>query len=155
MRWIVGILALLIAAPAAAQQVEVTLNEAVQRALQVQPAMVQARGDVRDAGAARRAAYSAFIPSLTTSTEAVRSSTPRRDPNTDVVYPPGYSYAVGLSASLGNQFNPFRRLAERSAAAATLDAAEAGAVNQRFDVTLRTKTAFYAALANEELVRVA
>jgi outer membrane protein TolC len=117
--------------------------------------MVQARGDVRDAGAARRAAYGAFIPSLTTSTEALRSSTPRRDPNTDVVYPPGYSYAVGLSASLGNQFNPFRRLAERSAAAATLDAAEAGAVNQRFDVTLRTKTAFYAALANEELVRVA
>jgi len=149
----VGILAIVITAPAAAQQVEVTLNEAVQRALQVQPAMVQARGDVRDAGAGRRAAYGAFIPSLSTSTAALRNSTPRRDPNTDVVYPPGYTYSVGLSASL-DQFNPFRRLAERSAAAATLDAAEAGAVNQRFDVTLRTKIAFYAAIANEELVRV-
>lgn len=155
---VVGVVTMLVVARAGAQQpaatqLEVTLNEAVQRALQVQPAMVQARGDVRDAGAARRAAYGAFIPSLSASTDALRNSTARRDPNTDIVYPPGYSYSVGLSASL-TQFNPFRRLAERSAAAASLDAAEAGVVNQRFDVTLRTKTAFYAALANEELVRV-
>ena len=163
MRWLTGILALTIAGPAAAQhvaptapgaQVEVTLSEAVQRALQVQPEMVQARGAVRDAGAARRVAYGAFLPSLSVSTDALRNSTPRRDPNTDVVYPPGYSYSVGLSASL-TQFNPFRRLADRAATSSSLNAAEAAVVNQRFQTTVETKTAFYAALANEELVRVA
>ena len=53
MRWVIGCLALVLAVPAAAgaQQVEVTLTEAIQRALQVQPAMVQARGDQRTAGA--------------------------------------------------------------------------------------------------------
>lgn len=154
MRWMTAILSLVVAAPLAAQQVEVTLAEAIQRALQVQPAMVQSRSAVRIAGADRRAAYGAFLPTLSTSTAAVRSSTPRRDPNTDIVYPPGYTYSVGLTLSF-DQFNPFRRLAERSAAAATLDAAEAGAVDQRFQVTLDTKVAFYEALATEELVRVA
>jgi outer membrane protein TolC len=155
MRWVpvVGMLTL-VSTAATAQQVEVSLNEAIQRALQVQPAMVQARGDVRDAGAGRRAAYGAFLPNLSISSDAQRNSTPRRDPSTDVLYPPGYTYSVGLSAAL-TQFNPLRRLAERNASAATLEAAEAGATNQRFDVTLRTKNAFYAALANEELVRVA
>ncbi len=154
MRWILGILAAVVATPAAAQQVEVTLTEAVQRALQVQPDMVGARGAVRDASAARRVAYGAFLPSLSLSSEALRNSTPRRDPNTDVLYPPGYSYSVGLSASL-IQFNPFRRLADRSSTSSSLQAAEAAAVNQRFATTLDTKTAFYAAIANEQLVRVA
>ncbi|HEX9704756.1 MAG TPA: TolC family protein [Gemmatimonadales bacterium] len=154
MRWSLLIATLGLAAPAAAQRQEVTLDEAVERALTVQPAMVRARGEERDAGAARRAAYGAFLPSISTSTSALRNSTERRDPNTNVVYPPGFTYAVGLSASL-DQFNPFRRLAERSAAGATLNAAQAGVVNQRFQVTLETKRFFYNALATEELVRVA
>ncbi len=158
MRWATGVFVLAMAAPAAAQQaspgLEVTLTEAVQRALEVQPDMVQARGDARSAGAARRAAYGAFLPSVSANSAALRNSTPRRDPNTDVVYPPGYSYSVGLSASI-DQFNPFRRLAERSAAGATLDAREAGVVTRRFTVTLDTKRLFYNAIATEELVRVA
>lgn len=154
MRWVLGMLAVAVSTPAAAQQVEVTLTEAIQRALQVQPAMIQARGVVRDAAAARRVAYGAFLPSLSISSDASRNSTPRRDPSTDVVYPPGYTYSVGLSASLV-QFNPFRRLADRSATSSSVQAAEAAAVNQRFGTTLDTKTAFYAAIANEELVRVA
>jgi outer membrane protein TolC len=154
MRWATGMLAVVVAGPAAAQQAEVTLPEAIQRALQVQPAIVQARGDQRSAGAARRAAYGAFLPTISTSTEALRNSTARRDPNTDLLYPPGYSYSVGLSVRV-DQFNPFRRLADRSAAAATLEASEVGVVNQRFQVTLDTKRFFYNALATEELVRVA
>jgi outer membrane protein TolC len=154
MRWILIIAALSVASPAAAQMQEVTLDEAVQRALTVQPGMVRARGEERDAGAGRRAAYGAFLPTISTSTSALRNSTERRDPNTNVVYPPGFTYSVGLSASL-DQFNPFRRVAERIAAGATLNAAQAGVVNQRFQVTLETKRFFYNALATEELVRVA
>ena len=154
MRWATGVLAVVVAVPAAAQQVEVTLPEAIQRALLVQPAMVQARGDDRNAGASYRAALGAFLPTVSTSASALRNSTPRRDPNTDVVYPPGYSYSVGLGANV-DLFDGFRRFADRSAAGATSDAAQAGVVNQRFQVALQTKQAFYNALAREELVRVA
>lgn len=160
MRWATGILALAMAVPAAAQQapapqpLEVTLTEAIRRALLVQPDMVQARGDARSASASRRAAYGAFLPTVSANTAALRNSTERRDPNTNIVYPPGYSYSVGLSASI-DQFNPVRRLADRRAAAATLDAREAGVVTRRFTVTLDTKRFFYNAIATEELVRVA
>ena len=51
-------------APAAAQQVELTLAEAVRRALEVQPAIVQARGDLRNARAGQRSAVGAFLPTI-------------------------------------------------------------------------------------------
>ncbi len=44
MRWATGVLAVAVAVPAAAQQVEVTLADAIQRAMLVQPRMVSARG---------------------------------------------------------------------------------------------------------------
>lgn len=154
MRWMTPILTLMVVAPLAAQQVEVTLNEAVQRALQVQPAMVQARGTQRNAGANRRSALGAFLPELTTSASASRSNQPFRIQGDTTTYPPVYTYSGGINASV-DLFAGFRRLADLRGASATLDAAGAGVVNQRFQVTLSTKTAFYNALATEELVRVA
>lgn len=155
MRWVTGgILAIVIAVPAAAQQIEVTLNEAIQRALQVQPAMVQARGDQRIAGASTRSAFGAYLPSLTTGASAARSNVGRIDNTTGQSVPPEYSYTGSVNASL-ELFDGFRRLANLRAARATGAAAEAGVVNQRFQVTLLTKQAFYNAIANEELVRVA
>ena len=53
MRWSFVIAALGLAAPAAAQIQEVTLDEAIARALTVQPSMVQARGEAAKAGARR------------------------------------------------------------------------------------------------------
>ena len=154
MRWGIGVIGLALAAPAAAQQAEVTLGEAVRRALQVQPAMVAAQGDRRDAGAASRTALGAFLPTVTTSASASRSNVSRVDFGTGRPIPPEYTYTLGLSASL-ELFDGFRRLAGRRAAAAGADAAEAGVVNQRFQVALQTKQLFYDALAREELVRVA
>ena len=58
MRWLIVILAAGLAAPAARaqqapasppQQLQITLPEAVQRALDVQPTMISARGDQRNA----------------------------------------------------------------------------------------------------------
>lgn len=156
MRWSIGTAALGLAAPLAlaAQQLEVTLDEAVRRALQVQPAMVQAQGDVRNAAAGSRAAVGAFLPTVTTSASASHSNVGRIDFGTGQPIPPEYTYTVGVTASL-ELFDGFRRLAGRSAAAATRDAADAGAVNQRFQVALETKQVFFDALAREELVRVA
>src|SRR5438445_12815829 len=74
MRWVTGILAITITTPAAAQHVQVTLQDAIQRALRVQPAMVQARGDESNAGAQRLAAIGAFVPSVTLNASAFRQN---------------------------------------------------------------------------------
>lgn len=153
MRWLTGVLALAIAAPAAAQQAEVTLTEAVTRALQVQPAMIQARGDARTAGASGRSALGAYLPTITTGMSASRSNVSRIDQTTGQPVPPEYSYTGSLNANL-ELWDGFRRLANLRSTSANRDAADAGVVNQRFQVTLATKQVFYAALANEELVRV-
>ena len=157
----VGCFASLIAVQAVAQQSpapqavqEITLDEAVRRALDVQPAMVQARGDQRNAGASTRNAFGAFLPTLTTGASAARSNVGRIDNTTGRPVPPEYSYTGSLNLSL-ELFDGFRRFANLKAANATGDAAAAGVINQRFQVTLATKQAFYAAIANEELVRVA
>jgi outer membrane protein len=147
------LLGTLLAAPAAAQQ-EVTLQEAVRRSLDVQPAMVQARGDQRNAGASSRSAFGAFLPTLSTGASAARSNVGRIDPTTGQPVGAEYSYTGSLNASL-ELFDGFRRFANLRAANATGDAAAAGAVNQRFQVTLATKQIFYNALATEDLVRVA
>ncbi|MGH7538652.1 MAG: TolC family protein [Gemmatimonadales bacterium] len=149
-------------APVAAQQpdataaavVQVTLEEAIRRALDVQPAMVQARGDQRNSGAAHRSALGAFLPTISTNASAVWSNQPRRDPTDTVTLPPGYTYSGNVMASL-DLFAGFRRFGNLRSSTANDDAAAAGVVNQRFQVVLQTKQAYYDALARDELVVVA
>src|SRR5947208_4487923 len=132
----------------------VTLQEAVRRALDVQPAMVQARGEQRNAGASGRSAWGAFLPTVNTNASAARSNTSSFRSGTTDTLPPLYSYSGGLSASLV-LFDGFSRFANLRAASASQDAAAAGVVNQRYEVTAATAQVFFTALANEELVRVA
>ena len=156
-RGAVGILLVtLLAAPAAAQRVEVTLQEAVRRALDVQPAMVQARGDQRNAGASMRASIGSYLPTISTNGSSQRNGGTRFNSNTGqiVTAPASTSFNGGLSASI-ELFDGFRRLADSRSSHATQNAAEAGVTNQRFQVTLQTKQAFYNALATSDLVRVA
>lgn len=156
---LVGVLTLLCVQASAQQtapapQVEVTLNEAVQRALNVQPAMVQARGLQRTSGAARTTSWGSFLPTVTFGGFASKNSSQRFDANSNQLIPPIPNYGASLSASV-DLFTGFRRIANLRAANANLDAAEAGVVTNRFRVQLETKQAFYDALATEELVRVA
>ena len=163
MRWF-GLAVIVLSAPLAAQQpapsqeapVEVTLSQAIDRALQVQPAMVQARGDVRNAGMGQWAANGEFLPTVTTGGSYARAGGTRLNSQTNQIVsaPPTTTFQGSISASL-DLFRGFRRLGDRSAASANRDAADAGLVNQRFQITLATKQAFYNALANDELVRVA
>src|SRR6266699_2115343 len=151
------LLGTLLAAPAAAQQIaEVTLQEAVQRALQVQPAMVQARGDQSNAGASMRASIGSYLPTISTSGSSQRNGGTRFNSNTGqiVTAPASTSFNGGLSANI-ELFDGFRRLADVRSSHATQNAAEAGVGNQLFQVTLQTKQAFYNALATSDLVRVA
>ncbi len=133
---------------------QVTLDEAIRRALAVQPAMVQAEGATRNASAARRASFGTFLPTVTVGGSGVLRSQGIYDPNSQRVIPPVWNYGSSLSASL-DLFTGLRRIWSLRAASADLSAAEAGAVTQRYQAMLLTKQAFYDALTKEELVRVA
>ena len=139
--------------PAAQARLEVTLSEAIERALQVQPDMIQARGEQRNAGASKRSAYGAFIPSVSVGASSTRRNNPGVNRETGRPEPPT-SYSGSLNASL-DLFDGFRRFADVKAASAAGTAADAGMVNQRFQTTLQTKQVFYNAIATEALVRVA
>jgi outer membrane protein len=156
MRWVTGILVLAVAAPAggAAQQVEVALPDAIQRALLVQPAMVQAQGGVRSANAQMLANSGSFLPTVSLSGSSSRSGGSQIVGNQIIPAPARTSFSGTLSANL-DLFTGFRRVAARRAADASQDAADAGLINQRYQVILQTKQAYYNAIATEELVRVA
>src|SRR5581483_3658164 len=110
----------------------VTLDEAVRRALEVQPAVIQARGDQRNAAATERAAVGAFLPAVTA---GASSNNPSANRSNSVTVPTSTTYSGALGVSL-DLFDGFRRLAARSAAAATARAADAGFVNQRYQVSV-------------------
>src|SRR3989454_231197 len=143
-------------APAQAARLQVSLAEAVRRALDVQPAVVQARGDQRNAGASERAAVGAFLPSISIGGSSNKASSNRYNSATGqiVTVPSNTSYFGSLSASV-DLFDGFRRFANQSAASASVDAADAAFANQRAQVTAATQQLFFTALAQEELVRVA
>ena len=159
-----GLVSAIIATGLAGQQtpvvpqapLQVTLQEAVRRALDVQPAMVQARGDQRNAGAGQLSAAGAFLPTITASGSSNLASPNRYNTSTGqlVTVSSGTSYSGSLGVSI-DLFDGFRRFSNKSAASATADAADAGFVSQRYQVTATTAQVFFTALANEELVRVA
>jgi outer membrane protein len=152
------------AAPVRAQQtdstaatvLQVTLDEAIRRALDVQPAIIQAQGAQRNAGAGQRAAFGAFLPTVSLSGGSAHASGNRFNSATNQIVsgPASTSYTGGLSFNL-TLFDGFARFASSNAASANAAAADAGYVNQRFQVTLATKQLFYNALATEDLVHVA
>jgi len=81
-------------APAQAARLQVSLAEAVRRALDVQPAVVQARGNQRNAGASERAAVGAFLPSISIGGSSNKASSNRYNSATGqiVTVPSNTSY---------------------------------------------------------------
>src|SRR5438445_6680225 len=142
--------------PAAGQpaQLQVSLAEAVRRALDVQPAMARARGDATNAGWQNRGAFGAFLPTVTLASTASRQNAQSVGGIGVEVQAGTYTYSSGVTASV-DVFTGFRRLANYRNADATQDAADAEVVNQRYLVSAATAQFFYTSLANEELVRVA
>lgn len=132
----------------------VTLADAIQRSLQIQPAMVTAAGNQRNADAAKTSAFGTFLPSVTAGWSASKSSQSRFDANRSVTIPPTWNYGFNLNASV-DLFDGLRRIWNMKSASAVQDAADAGYISQRFVTELQTKEAFFAALANQELLRVA
>lgn len=141
--------------PLRAQIPSVTLEEAVRRAQQLQPNVVQARGSVRNAEAQVRSAKGAYLPNLTANTAGTRSysTQPRVGPTGELESATTNSVNFGLSSSI-DLFTGFRRGADSRSARATRDAAEASLTDQEFQAALAATQQFFDALAAQELVVV-
>jgi outer membrane protein len=144
---------------ATAQQRTVTLADAIRRSEQVQPGVVRAAGDVRTAGARRRSAWGAYLPTISASSSAsdfFSEGASRVDPVTGLVTTgnrSNRSLSTSLSASV-DLFTGFRRGAEVRAARANENAAGASLVDARFQQALTTTNQFLDALAAAQLLRV-
>lgn len=156
-----GVAAALLALPAmlAAQDQRpvVTLEEAIRLAEQVQPAVVSAQTSVYNAEARLRVTSGAFLPSLNFSTSGSTnfSEGPQRVDNATGQIISGDTRSSSLSANISSSidlFTGFRRGADRRAARAQLEAAEASLTNATFQQRLTTTNLFYDALAAEQLV---
>jgi len=138
----------------AAQAPTVTLADAIELALRVQPAVVQARGALRSAGAANREVLGSWLPRLNANSSLSRNQTTTRVNSDGIQFSsPPYNYNAGWSASI-DLFDGFRRFAENRSADADYESADANLTNQQFQVTLQVKQAFFNALAADELLRV-
>lgn len=142
---------------AAAQEPRrVTLAEALELALQAQPAMVQARQDVRVAEAQERQAFGAFLPTLSSSASSNKAGSTRINATTGQVqnFPSYWNSQLGFTASYP-LFTGFQRGALRRQSRFNTDQRDATLQRQEFAVALQTKQAFFLALKSAELVTVA
>jgi len=147
-------LALLLLQLAVADSIpSITLLEALRRSARHDPEYVLASGAVGNAEWARRAARSSlFLPSVSAQTDASRFSAPTFNLGTAT------PQEVAVSARIDARYDLFlggRKLAELRRSRAELARAEAGELEARFGVSLRTERDYYQVLADEELTRVA
>jgi outer membrane protein len=128
----------------------ITLDDAVRLAQRNAPLAVQARGQLRSSDATVRGAYAAFLPDVNLNlsrsweggTRTVQAGRPIDDQSP-------WSSSAGASLSL-QVFDGGSRMYELRRARAQQDAAEANDVNQRFQIALDVKQAFYDGLAARE-----
>lgn len=143
----------------AAQERSVTLPDALRLAERVQPQVIQAQTDVRNATAQRRTAWGAYLPTVTASSSAsdfFSEGASRVDPVTGQLTG-GNSTNRSVSTSLAanvDLFTGFRRGADMRAAKAGVNAAEASLIDARFQQALTTTNAFFDALAAQQLLAV-
>jgi outer membrane protein TolC len=137
----------------------VTLAEAVALAARKDPAVIQAEGTLRSAGAAVRSARGAYLPAITgtgSGGSSFSDGPARTDPITGQLLPGGtksQSASFGLSGDL-EIFAGFRRNADVKSARGREDEADAAHRDAQAQSALRTSTDFFNALASRELVAV-
>ncbi|MEO8202112.1 MAG: TolC family protein [Gemmatimonadota bacterium] len=138
-----------------AREPSVTLAEAIALAEKVQPTVVQAQGNIRNASAQLRAARGQFLPSVTANSNAQTSFSEFQSTNQSGQITSGSNsnISTGLSASM-DLFTGFRRGADIRSARATGDAADANLVDARSQSRLNTTTEFLNALYGSQLLSV-
>jgi len=170
---VAALLALLLAAPAAAQvssappatpsadtlsawtprvDAVLALPQVIARALATNPAAVQGAAGIRTARSEVRVARGELLPSLTANSGVVRSDI---GTGTGGVGSSGASsYSAGVASSV-ELFTGGRRGADRERAGADYVAAEAEELSQRYGVILLAQRAYFESLRGAELVTVA
>lgn len=138
----------------AAQQ-QISLDEAVARALVRSPAIAQQQQSVDNAYLTQRTAWASFLPSLSVSGGgSLRSANVLNDVTGRIEPGSSDSYSAGVNGNW-TVFEGTRRFKEYDAAKSDVRAAEARYSNQRYQVTLQTQTAFFNALRQSDLLEVA
>ncbi|HEX9894820.1 MAG TPA: TolC family protein [Gemmatimonadales bacterium] len=157
-RWWSGLALTALAVGPAWSQSRVTLDEAISRARRVQPVVIQAEGQVRNAEARVRSARGAFLPNLTLSGngQSFFSEQNRVDPLTGLPVLSGetsQSASGSLSTSI-ELWDGLRRPNELKSARASTEAAEANLRDASFQQALTTTNQFLDALAARKLLAV-
>ncbi len=136
-----------------AVRIDSTLDLAtvISRAIAVSPAVALGEAGVRTARSEGRVASGAYLPSLTATSNALRSD---MSSTSGIGSNGATSYSAGLATSLA-LFTGGRRGADRLRSRADLEAAEAVDVGQRYQVTLAAERAYYEALRGGDLMTVA
>ena len=130
----------------------ITLADALQRSVQLNPDYVRALGAVAEADWIRKASRLAFfIPAVTANLDYTKYSVPFFNLGT------GGAVNTSVTAALAARYEIFsvRKFTELGRSQAELEYATATEVQRRFAAALLTESAYYAALADEELTRVA
>jgi outer membrane protein len=132
----------------------VTMAEAVDRALQVNSQMVQARTGLGTAQFSTKQAYASMLPSLSVSSGTSLSSAQRFDPSLGTTLSSqSTSYSAGISSGM-DLFAGGRNLAAVRSAQASESAAEANVVTRRFAVALSAKQAYFGVLRTVDLIEL-
>ncbi|HVH10630.1 MAG TPA: TolC family protein [Gemmatimonadales bacterium] len=130
----------------------ISLREALERAARLDPAYVNALGQVDNAAWARRAARLAFVlPALEVGVDATTYSSPVLNPGTGLLRTSAVTTHVGASYELLS----VRKIADLTGTEAGHEAAAAGELAQRFQTAMATEADYYSVLASQELLRVA
>lgn len=151
--------AVLVAAPLGAQAPmtlpddnarAITLADAIAQAQRNAPGIVNARGLERNAGAARRSAIGAYIPSLNLTASSARTQGVQFFQGQLVPLTGNpWNYNNGLATNLV-LFDGGQRWQDLNRARASTDVAEASYTQAKFDAALQAKQQYYAALAARE-----
>ena len=133
----------------------ITLDEAIALAQRNAPLAVQARGQLRSTDATVRGAYAAFLPDVNLNmSRAWEGGTPTVQAGRPVGDESQWSSGAGVTLGL-QLFDGGARLFDLRRARAQQDAAEANDINQRFQIALDVKEAFFTGLAAREAQVVA
>jgi len=136
--------------------VRLSLETVVARTLAHSPGVAAAQGAVRDAGALRRVALGAYLPTVALNSSAGWTDQSLASSSVSSLTQPSSvnAYGAGVAAAI-DVFTGGRRGAQRSQAEAISQAVDAGLVQQRYATILLARQGYFEVLRAHELVRVA
>lgn len=135
-----------------AEPPSLTLEEAIWRALEHDPAAVAAEGAISSASADLLEARGAWLPSLSINSSYSNSSNQRFDQASGRLVSESYTAQASAGYDL---FDGGRRYFQGRSVGARVKSADAAYRAQRFQTILKTTEAFYGTVAASELLRVA